>query len=330
MTYPENASGRLERWIGSVILLSLVVIAIGVFLKQSSFNPAVLVSRNLMQTPAAAGAANTIAWIPAALKEFGAPEHFTPDNLYDKIDGKAELYTSAGVVAMHCQRFVLKDAPDDWLEWFVYDMGKVPQAFSVFSTQRRAEGQPLELTEYAYKTPNALFFVSGSNYVEAVAASTNQPLMNAILEMARQFVASGSAGGSQMTELQLLPPEHMVPGSATLQATDAFGFDQFKNVFTAQYRLDDADAIAFVISCSSPDAATALRDAYRAFLMANGGKAVGASVASELGMPIEIVGAFEMVFSRGKVVAGVHSAATLAAAEALGKSLHQRITLNAK
>ena len=52
-----------------------------------------------------------------------APENFRPDDVYNKIDGKADLYLTAGFVHMTCQRFELKAANDDWMEWFVYDMG---------------------------------------------------------------------------------------------------------------------------------------------------------------------------------------------------------------
>ena len=174
-------SSQTEKWVGVLVLLCLAAIAGGIFLKQYSFNPAVLVARNLEPKGAVSKTTgNTGDWLPPELAVFGAPESFTPDNLYDKIDGKAELYLAAGFVRMNCQRFALKDATDQWLEWFVYDMGTVPQAFSVFSAQRRAEGQPLDLTEYAYRTRNSLYFICGSNYIEAVASSASEPLMNAM------------------------------------------------------------------------------------------------------------------------------------------------------
>lgn len=308
-----------------IILIALVGIGVGIFLKQYSFNPAVLMARQLSATPAP-GAASAIdpAWVPPELQAFGAPEHFTPDNLYDKIDGKAELYVSTGVARMDCQRFALKDAPDDWFEWFAYGMNGVPQAFSVFSTQRRAEGQTLDLTPYAYQTQNAIFFVAGTNYIEAVGSSTNEPLRNAMLAMAKRFVAATSASAGQMPEMRILPTNHIVAGSIELQASDAFGFDQFKNVFTAQYSVDGAELMAFVTSCASPEAATTLRDAYRAFLIENGGKETG-SASGELGKPIEIMGSIELVFCRGNYVAGIHAAPSTTAAQQMGDALRQRL-----
>lgn len=323
---PERKTEKLISWI---LLLCLAGIGVGVFFKQYSFNPAVLIARKLAAAPnAAKEAVNAPAWLPPELKEFGAPEQFTPDNLYDKIDGKAELYVSAGISRMDCQRFALKNTPDDWFEWFCYGMNGGPQAFSVYSTQRRAEGQPLDITPYAYRTQNAIFFVAGTNYIEAVGSSGHEPLLDAMLAMAKRFVAvSGSTG--EMHGMDILPTNNIVPGSTTLQAADAFGFDQFKNVFTAQYNLNGAEAMAFVTSCASPEAAKALRDAYRAFLIENGGKET-ASNNTELGSAIEIMGTFEIVFCQGSTVAGVHSAPTLPLATQLAGILQQRLTQKAK
>ena len=112
-----NERGRTERWAGFIILLCLAGIAAGVFLKQFSFNPAVLVA-----TAAAPEAAKTVSspspgetppTLPPELSAFSAPETFSADNLYDKIDGKADLYLTAGFVELRCQRFALKATNDE-------------------------------------------------------------------------------------------------------------------------------------------------------------------------------------------------------------------------
>ena len=146
MRQSGNPCSRLERTLGLVVLLCLAAVTVGVLLKQASFNPAVLVAQTLegqRELPAGSTvpATDFIVPFPDELEVFGPVESFTPENLYDKIDGKAELYLAAGVVGMRCQRFALKPAGEQWLEWFVYDMGTMPQAFSVFSTQRRTEGE---------------------------------------------------------------------------------------------------------------------------------------------------------------------------------------------
>jgi hypothetical protein len=327
MKPPGYEISQTEKRVGVLVLLCLAAIAGGIVVKQSSLNPAVLVARDL--APKVAVPETTVSsadWLPPELAVFGPPEMFTPDNLYDKIDGKAELYLAAGFVRLNCQRFALKTSSEQWLEWFVYDMGTVPQAFSVFTAQRRAEGQPLDLAEYAYRTRNALYFICGSNYIEAVASAASEPLMNATVALARRFVAAHSTGPTRLTQLELFPPENLVPGTQALQATDAFGFDQFKNVYTAQYKINGAELTAFLTDCPDAAAAAALCKAYRAFLIANGGKELEIQPGGDWARAIEIMGGIELVFSRGHFAAGIHTAPTAASAETVARQLHQRLT----
>ena len=322
MSQSCNEREWTERWVGFIILLCLAGIAAGIYLKQFSFNPAVLVA-----TAAAPEAAKPVSspspgktptTMPPELAALSAPETFAPDDLFNKIDGKADLYLTAGFVQLHCQRFALKAANDVWMEWFVYDMGALPQAFSVFSLQRRSEAQALDLTEFAYQTQNALFFVSGRYYIEAVTAMPTEPMMAAMRAMARQFVAAHPPGVAVIPELKLFPPENLEAGSQGLQVADAFGFDRFTNVFTAKYRLPDGatnvEVLAFLEMTKTSADAAALRDTYRSFLLANGGKEIESQDAGSIGKPIEFMGNIEIVFSEDNAVAGVHAAPDAASA----------------
>src|SRR3974390_1578277 len=101
-----------ERRVSWFILAVLAVVVAGVFRAQYSFNPAVLVAKDANQSKAGSESKSDVTWLPAELKPLSPPESFTPEKLYDKIDGKAELYLSAGIAGMRCQRFALKTASD--------------------------------------------------------------------------------------------------------------------------------------------------------------------------------------------------------------------------
>jgi hypothetical protein len=331
MSQSSIERGRTERWVGFIILLCLAGIAAGVYHKQFSFNPAVLVAT--AATPAAPGTTKpapssqneSLPTLPPELSALSAPETFTADNLYDKVDGKADLYLTAGFVGLQCQRLALKATSDVWMEWFVYDMGTLPQAFSVFSLQRRAEAQTLDLTPFAYQTQNSLYFVSGRYYIEAITAMPTEPMMAAMQAMARQFVATHPPGAAQIPELKLFPPENIEAGSQGLQVADAFGFDHFTNVFTAKYRLPNsatnAEVLAFLELTKTSTAAAALCDAYRSFLLANGGKEIEAGAAASLGKPINFMDNIEIVFAESNMVAGVHAVPDAASAAKVAQQL---------
>jgi hypothetical protein len=313
-------------------LFCLAGIAVGVCLKQSSLNPAVLAAATVapeaakvVSTPASGDAASILPAPPPEFAVMSAPENFGPDDVYNKIDGKADLYLTAGFVHMTCQRFALKATNDDWMEWFVYDMGALPQAFSVFSLQRRSEGKAIGLTPFAYQTDNAIYFVSGRYYVEAVTAMPAPAMMTGMMAMAQAFVAAHPPGPSVIPELKWFPLENREADNDGLQMTDAFGFDGFTNVFTAKYQLPggatNVEVLAYLETTKTAADATTLRDAYRSFLLSNGGKEMEAGGAAALGKPINFMDSIEIVFAESNMVAGVHAAPDAASAAKVSQQL---------
>lgn len=324
--------------VGLGILLCLGAIVVGVLIAQRNFNPAVQVATRSwsaaptvtapedvqLQQPGFVGEDFT-AYIPAGLVVFGPIEQFDEDTLSDKINGKADLYLTSGFRHLRCQRFALQDSEDDWFEWFVYDMGNVTQAFAVYSIQRRPESKPVELTEFAYATKNALYFVCGQFYVEAVAATPSQKLMEAVLGMARNFVAATKPGPMHLPELDLFPAENLVPYSHTLQIATAFGFEGFNNMFTAKYNANGNQVLAYVTVLADTQQASALAQDYYRFLLANGGKDVVPSSALSGVRMVSLLDSYEVVFSHENIVGGVHAALSKQAAEQVTAELLNHI-----
>lgn len=320
------------------ILLCLAGIVVGVLLAQRNFNPAVRVATRSWSAPAPSLAevgetqraqpgsteAGFTVYAPAGLVEFGPVEEFDEDTLSDKINGKADLYLTSGFRRLRCQRFALAEAEDDWFEWFVYDMGTVPPAFAVYSIQRRPEARPVELTEFAYATKNALYFVCGQFYVEVVAATPSAKLMEAMLAMARNYVAAIKPGPVHLPELDLFPAEDMVPHSQALQIATAFGFEGFNNIFTAKYNVNGTQVLAYITVLAEPEQAATLAQDYYRFLIANGGRDVAPAGALGGVKMVSLLDSYEVVFSHSNIVGGVHAAQSKEAAEqvALGLLKH--------
>ena len=128
---------KTETWVGYAILLVLAVIAGGIFLKQSRYEQSILKPGALQtESPSQASSLTSsprdlIQFVPDGLTPLTPPEVFGPENLSDKINGKAELYLSAGFVNLASQRFATRDEPGVWMETFVYDMGSIRGSFAV-------------------------------------------------------------------------------------------------------------------------------------------------------------------------------------------------------
>ena len=307
----------------------LVVIAAGVLVKQSHYDPQLFTAAlspsdsGSAASPACKDPSELQTLAPDDLLPLTPLETFDPSNLSDKIDGKAELYLSAGFRELQSRRFKKSNQADSWLEIFVFDMGSTRNAFSVFSMQRRVDAQPLEFTRHAYQTENALFFAHGRNYVEIIAASGD--LSDEMLTIGKNFVNRQPAQSEKLSEQSLFPRENLNPESIILLASDAFGFSRMNNVFVAKYTIDGQQMRAFLSVRESAKDAQDLAEAYYRFLLENGGSEVDPGKNLSGMKLVEIFDLYELIFYDGKILGGVHEAESRESALKLGVVLYQEI-----
>ena len=314
---PQNKGDSRRQTVLSIVVLSmLVVIGAGLIISQSRYNPAILSKDKIWQTadgqkpPSPPSALEAFRPLPQGLEPLTAPETFEADTLSDKIDGKAELYLSAGFKRLLTQRFRDESASDRWIEAFVYDMGNSQNAFAVFSAQRRENAESLQLTQYAYRSPNAIFLVHGRYYVELIASEASAQVMQPTKMLAATFVRNTPAPKITIAEKDLFPPQALVKDSIALVAADAFGFDRLNQVYTAEYRLDGASLMAYLSRRQTPADAETLAVAYDKFLVNFGGQALEQQLPIKNARLIEILDTYEVIFSYGPFMAGVREATT--------------------
>jgi len=247
---------------------------------------------------------------PYGFETLSEIEVYNSENLYEKINGKAPLYTESGFQELFTQRFVSKDRENLWVELFVYDMATVRGAFSVFSAQRRADADIISLfhPSFGYRTSNALYFVHGKYYIELVGSSESNELFKAMVAIA-QKIRSELAVDKVMdiADLGLFPPENIIPGSAKLYLANAFGFEGLTDTFTCRYKFGDETVTAFLGRRRSPQDANKVAESYYNFLIDNGGvEKTVPSAGKYIGKVIDFYGSTEIIFATGSFVAGVH------------------------
>jgi hypothetical protein len=326
---PEARPGR-ETIVALCVLASLTVIATGIAIVQSRFNPAVV---NFLQGaadrakgPAAAPVtAEPILPLPDGMSLLTPAERFDRETLSDKIDGKAELYLSAGFVRLDCQRLALAGQPDLWVEVFIYDMGSFENAYAVFSAQRRADAAVLDLAEFAYRAENAFFFVHGPFYLELIASGTDDRLRTSMDSLSRAFILSRTVAQATIAERELFPKPGLVETSISLIPTDAFGVADLDRVFTATYATAGAEMTAFLSRRADPQEAAARAGAYVEFLKAYGGEVKAADEPVPGGTVVAIMDMYEVVFAEGSFMAGVHEAPDRDKAVLLAKELAAKL-----
>ena len=330
--FQENKkNSRRQTFLSMVILSILSIIGVGIFITQSRFNPSVLQKNAFLPEPNKNQPSAPLAPyadfvpLPEGIQPLTSAETFDARNLSDKIDGKAELYLSAGFTRLVSQRFKDEHEADLWMEAFVYDMGNSQNAFSVFSAQRREDAASLDLARNAYRTSNALFLTHGRYYMEIIASKVSGQVLEPVIKMAETFIHNTPADVSIVNETELFPKQEMVKNSMVLISSNAFGFDGFDRIYTAEYEFDHNRLTAYISHRNTPEEAKKMASAYTQFLMTYGGQNIEEKLSIKDARLIKILDTFEIVFSHGSYLAGTREAATENQAKTLATRLYHRI-----
>jgi hypothetical protein len=99
-------------------------------------------------------------------------------------------------------------------------------------------------------------------------------------------------------------------------------------VFAADYNTQKGKIKAFLSRRKSPEEAGVLAKSYSGFLISLGGKPVKSETNPDNAEIIEIMDTFEVIFTKGPYLAGIHSADDLNGAKKIASALNKRLGEN--
>jgi hypothetical protein len=151
------------------------------------------------------------AWIPAEIQGWTpkrADGLYTRDNLYDYIDGGAEVYLSFSFQRMVARRYGKAGAPDIIADLF--DMGSSEDAYGVYhhdvhESPSAGIGQESEYME------GALYFWKGRYFASIMAMQETEESKRAVLELGKAVASAIPAEGPPPDLVERLPKKGMDP-----------------------------------------------------------------------------------------------------------------------
>ncbi len=142
-------------------------------------------------------------------KKADPPATYDKTNLFDYIDGGAELYISYNFQNLLAVRYEGED--DEEIVVDIFDMGNSFNAFGVFSHGReREDGLVGQGSEYG---GGLLTFWKDKYYISIMAYPETEKKKELVLELGRRLDKAISAEGALPQVLELLPAENLVPDS---------------------------------------------------------------------------------------------------------------------
>jgi len=333
MSSVSHRARRLETAVSICILVVLFLIGFGVFIKQFDSD----ISRFGLETASSGLPAETEiskkgkttlnSLVPTGFKILSEAEFYDAESLYEKINGKAPFYTESGFVELSTQRFVNINDESLVMELYVFDMGEVKNAFSVYSVQKRAEGKALSRMQFGYKTSNGIYLAHGRYYAELVGYSESEELLKAMEEVADRISANFTVDeDAEIAEFALFDKEGLVEGSFRLYLTNSFGFEGLSNTFAARYDVDGQNITVFLSRCSNQQDAKTVSESYYKFLIDNGATVKEPVNKILEGKIVDFYGSTEIVSTAGQFVVGIHEADEQRPAEKLAVKLIDKLS----
>lgn len=261
---------------------------------------------------------------PAGFSPLGSAERYSPGDLYEKINGRAEQYVAYDVVAL---TFIsMRNPKGDFIDVFVYDMGRPLNAFGIFSMERPPSREPLRLGHAGYQVAASFFFYQGPYYIQLLASADTDAVRRAALSIGRELESILPAAEATLWGRNSLPETGRVPGSLQYFRQDAMSLDFLGNAFTATYRRGDQELTAFVARRDAPDQAATTLAAYLEYI-SRYGELVDEVRRHDVVVHVgDLGGYYDAVFRHGRTVGGVAMAGNRNAAVELAADLLRHLS----
>ncbi|HLP16583.1 MAG TPA: DUF6599 family protein [Bacteroidota bacterium] len=178
---------------------------------------------------------------------------YDANDLWDIIDGAADLYVEYGFVDLHTARYTTAEGRDVKAE--LYRHRDSENAFGIYAAERNPENHFLAIGTQGYRETSILNFVDGEFYLRLSSHQSDEASGNALLQIARALEQQLHRSASLPAVLSLFPASGKQENTEQYVAQNFLGYSFLRSVYTASY----GDGVkAFIIARHSSSAADSL------------------------------------------------------------------------
>lgn len=194
------------------------------------------------------------------LPKYGEPMVFSPETLYEYINGAAEIYLQYNFQELVAQEY--ENDADAFMTIEIYRHDSALNAFGIYSQERPFEGEFLNIGAQGFYENGMLNFFKGPYYVKLNSYGLDDK-EKATLKALANDVAGKLDGTTELPEeLSYFPPTGKKSYSEQYLSQDFLGYAFFKAAFTANYVDGDQVFQLFLMKGDSPETCEAMLKAY--------------------------------------------------------------------
>lgn len=172
---------------------------------------------------------------------------YTPDNLWDIINGAADSYLSYDFQKLYTAEY--SNNQDGRINVKIFEHSTPVNTFGIYSQERSNDYEFVKTGAQGFKSGESYNFITGPYYVQI--STNDKDLDDAMSSLAQQIDKKASKEDQLPGELNLFPEEGKVENSEKYIAEDFLGFDYLESAFVANYEQEEESFQVFIISPGS-------------------------------------------------------------------------------
>jgi hypothetical protein len=178
-------------------------------------------------------------------------QDFTPENLYDYINGAADLYLTYDFKGLQVAEYFRDDKASVIIE--IYRHGSPTNAFGIYSQERLANADFLDIGVQGYYEDNILNFLAGTGYVKISSAKTGRDDRGILIRFARATADKLGGEKSFPAVLAVFPDEGKGKNTEKFIGKNFLGYSFFPSAFTADYQTGGEKFKLFLMVGAGPE-----------------------------------------------------------------------------
>jgi hypothetical protein len=179
---------------------------------------------------------------------------YDANNLWDAIDGAADLYLEYAFSDLHIGRYINSDSLEIKVE--IYRHNSEVDAFGIYSQERDPVYNFIQIGIQGYLQSGVLNFLTGPYYIKLSTYQTGEKAQQALQMIGQQLNAYLQQNNTPPKILQYFPQKRKQQNTEQYIARNFLGYNFLSNVYTASY-LDGISFKIFILEAKSEDDAKA-------------------------------------------------------------------------
>ena len=194
------------------------------------------------------------------------PRVFTKANLFEHINGQAELFFKYGF--QKCTFAVYEDrkSSENQIDVDIYDMGNVLQSFGVFS-RLRSDGPPGGFGLDSCEDARSILFYKGKYFIMLYATTDNPSVLK---QLATDIESKISDPSPPPREIGFFPKSGLRPGSVQFLSEGLLGHQFLPKGFQGTYADGDKEFRLFLAVFENGQAVKKTFETYKHYLSSKG------------------------------------------------------------